>query len=94
MQRQHVYRCLFSFVTRLFIDDEKIVIKNWLGVTKSIRWDTIKEVRNSDSDQWIKVFDSRNQHIKISRNFAGFELIGQIIQERSPKAALRKGRAT
>lgn len=73
-------------IARAYTGDEMIMYKNLIGLKKQIRWTDIQSVKDVAGVGLI--IRSRNKKIKVSAGFAGYELLCDIVRQRSPKTAL------
>lgn len=70
-------------VARAYVDDEKIVFRNLVGYRKEIRWQDVRSV-NSVFRRGL-IIKSYTKRIKISWGFAGYELLCDIVSEKTEK---------
>lgn len=83
---------LYGFVTKLYLDKERIIHRNWLGLTKRICWKDVDCVCSSSVDssrEWIKVYGN-GKRFKIDTSFNGYNIIEEMIMRRSPASSLEK----
>jgi hypothetical protein len=76
----------------LYIDDEIIVYKNVLGITKQVFWKEVSSFRIFEKgvyNHYIRIYYGDKKKITISNGFCGYEIIKHIIIENGRQRKIR-----
>jgi hypothetical protein len=82
-----LYFILDGLVSRVYLEPERLVYRNFCGAEKAIRWQDIRKVKtvvvNGDKGKWEYLLVSGDDmEIKITRNYIAFSVLKNEIDQR------------